>query len=1084
VEASFVRDTQPEVVLGSLCPVPGTRDTFEGFWDIPENLAEGHGEVVMRLFDRGGEGAELLATDRAAFDLQHLNGGAAAANEDVRLLWPMNDGPLGFFRNKAGEWKSSIQVISSQNVTSKVLYSTTPLGAEPVFRECATGYTTKSTRTSDATDMADYVCKLGAGDRPSSVTAIAAHAQNGSHSSDAHRVHPFIQRSSEMQVRLEGRVKGGFDPLRPPAEYPSSRRRKAGTECLQFVAVVTDRFGRPVSGANVDVQLRGPGEDASFGPAVTTGVQDGAGGASAPDKARETQPTVDCRGAPAPGLRQGRALVVDGPDVKSIESTSGTNDAGRWGFQIYSREVGFSLLRAWVDSVSPGSDVEDPVGDDDQLGEVEASGDIEAHWLEAPLELDISPRDDSALVGSCRIYEVSAIAGRSALANFNLDFHIRTPDPELKICGVDDGVLNPPDSNHDTGPTHPPDEPTTNPKVCEAGGPACHHVEGVTNQDGKITFGISSALAGRATLIAWADGEPGQDQDVQGSRTSTQLVTNWVDEKGDSLIKLLAPSEGPGNPLQKVSDDSYRIVVRVAAPYLVDSVLIEVAGLDSRHRPIPKTLLGEATRSGNSHLYEFVWDLNRNLASYQSAQPESSPSPSPSASPSAAPPVTPPAAGQKTGVPDGDYTVTARLDQGRVDTRRLEVNRNLDSAENDANPPYEWAQITIPFNGAALGFLDGATRIAGTASLGAEGVNFYYTTAAAIEKPVWKFCGYKPQPGTSTASWSFNDAVCSLQGTDRAADVTAIAAAAFNCFVAIPGCAAPTPSPPAPGVQDPRPQNQRGTIGGGDAVGVFGCDGSPCMVLLPGEWTAQAGTCVPFTALATTHNQPAASHPVAVEFRGPTDRVRFCSMRGLSWDGPPEVVDVDPYGPDGRRISGRADDRGSFEFGALSEDSNFASIYSPFETASSVVAAWLDDGDARQESGESSARSLIHWELRGRCSVVGTDRNDQLLGTSRADIICGMGGDDRIFALEGNDVVRGGDGNDRIHGDVGKDLLLGDSGDDVLFGGRGKDRLEGGDGIDRCVPGNTHKDDVLECERGVQSQAASARSNGRRTKYV
>lgn len=1042
LEAVVQRSSSGEVVLGTLCPVEGTRDTFEGFWDIPDTFPEGGAEFIVNAFDRAGDGAQVIATDKVTVDVQHLAGGVAA-DEDVRLLWPANDGPLGFFRNKAGEWRVSVQARTSQATgTPAIRYSTTPLGGEPAFRACAALTSTSTNRTSDSTTVFDFSCRLAAGDRPSAVTAIGGIAKGGTGSSDAHRVHPFLQRSSDMVVRLDGVFKGA-SPLSPPLNYPSSRRRGAAEECLVFKVTVHDRFSRPVSGVNVDAELRGPSENASFGEPVSGSTT------SVPDGAAVTEPTVQCSsGTPDATLRQARVTVADGPDAKLIESLDGTNDQGQWSFQIYSTDPGFAQLRAWVDDEVLESELAERPPDDDQLGSEEATGSSEGQWLEGPMQLDINPRDEAAGVGSCRIYRVSAIAGSTPLPDFNIDLHVRIPDPDLKLCGEDRLVFA--DSNHPIGHSHPPDEARTNPPACPGGGRPCVHLEGITDEQGELVFGLSSTVTGRASVVAWADGEPGEDTDLQSSKPSFTLATEWVDESSDSSIRLLSPSRGAetANGLQKVSAGSFRVIARVSSPELVDKVSIQITKADSTEALVSTV----ARQVGNSNFYEFNWRLGE--------------------------------------VVDGMYTVTASVDEKRADSRALEVNRTVNPPD-DVAVAFESASLTSPQNGAPLGFVAGTTKLSGQATSGSEGVFFFYTTVGLTQEPVWKPCGQVLFPHAANATpRAFTDQVCSLQGIDEANTVSGVAVVAFNCEIPygesppLSSCAHPSPSPVVAGVSQTAPP-RRGAFGAGDTVAVMGCEGSPCIVQRPMNWSATRGTCVALSVHVVQQAQPVKNQRVALTLKGPTDRIRFCDpddqLLGGPWLASPEIVETDPYGPDVHQISGFTDRSGEFHYGVRSEDSNFASIFSAHESAESTVTAWLDDGDLDLEPGEQVETSAIHWQLPGRCTLVGSNLSDSLVGTETDDKICGLAGDDVIPAVQGNDVVLGGDGNDTIYGDEGNDSLYGDDGDDVLRGGPGKDLLDGGAGDDVCRPGPGERQTMISCETVTEPKK---RASGGRNVYT
>lgn len=1061
-----------ERLLGTLCPVDGTADTFEGFWDIPDTFPEGVVDLVAKAFDRPGDGASVVATDQISVDVQHRAEGSQIVAENVSILWPPNDGPLGFFRNKDGRWSASVEGIGGPDLGSpQVRYSTTPLGAEPSFKACDGGSATTTTRASDQARQFTFPCRLAGGDRPSAVTAVAVVAGNGTQSSDANRVHPFLQTSSEMSVDIQGAGGAGLGS----ATYPTSTRRVAGSNCLQFKAIARDRFGRPVPGANIDIELRGPKDEASFGPAVSGNA------AQAPDAAPVTEPTLNCNGTANPSptaLRQERRVVADGPDAKVIESTEGTDDQGGWEFRIVSAEPGRTDLKAWVDSEPLEGELAERRPDDDQIDPDEGSGTSAGHWMEAPLTLEISPADEVTQVGTCRIYRLQALGGTTLVSDLNIDIHARMPDPNFEICGPGEDTLTKPDLKHEATHVHPQDDAATTAtgRTCPGTGPPCYHYEGNTDDNGELVFGIGSAVAGNSVLNIWADGESGQDdddppnQDPGASNHSNplyiQFVTKWVDELAGSPIKLLAPSDQPtpitmGNGLQKVSDDSFRIIARAPAPNLVDKALIEITPPNSGQA----VEIGEATRIGNTNYYQLTWDLTLPLSSYEDPDPEPSPSPSQTSSPGPVPSVSPPAAPVEPGVPDGSYTVTVRTERG-FDSRPLVVQRS-DTPPDDTTPPLEWATLTSPSNGAPLGFVDGETNLGGTASPRADGVYFFYTAARFTEKPNWEECGFRLFSGVRTTNQSnFNDGKCKLQGIDRASRVTGVAVVPWNCEVETTGCAAPTPPPVGGSVPVPR----SGAPGAGDTLAVTGCEGNPCIVLAPGEWSADKGTCAPFTVMATQRDLAASNFIVGVEFQGPTDGSRFCDPEAGGdddeWSASPEFVDADPFGPDVHRITGTTR-KGEFTFGVRSDVSNFTSIYSTAEAAASVVTAWLDDGDLEFEEGERSASANVHWQLPDRCTVIGTDRSDVLTGTVHNDKICGLNGADEVFAQEGNDVILGGDGDDKLFGDEGRDKLYGEAGDDVLVGGGGADFLDGGDGFDICRPGPGQSQQVVNCEKVV-----------------
>ena len=1111
-------------LLGTLCPVAGTPDTFEGFWDIPELFPEGPGSIGVKLFDRGGEGAAPLAEHSVSVNVQHRDVGSAPAAESVALIWPMNDGPFGFFRNRSGQWKGNVEAIGSSGASSfDIRYSTSPLTSTPAFKSCGTGFTT-ATRASDSAKIVTGSCTLSTSDRPSSVTAVAVVARGtGDDSSDAHRVRGFVQDPRDMKVTLTA-----VNPASPTASWPSGRRRVV-SQCLEYKARVEDLYGRPVVGANVDVEVAGPRDSASFGDPTD---------AAAPEAATVTENSVRCPTTLAPdpgehGTQHARRLVADGPDVKAIESaTTGTTSSGEWIFKVFSPDPGSMTVRAWVDDMPLASDTSDRLPDDDRHDASEPVATAEAQWLEAPVKIEVDPFDGASPVGACRLYTVRARAGTMPLDNFNLDMHVRAPDPQIGLCGAS-GSVAPPDKEHAAGPTHPAD--TTD---CVDEGFACFHLEGATDRDGLLLFGLSSDKPGLASMTIWADGEPGTDTDTApGARALAIAKTNWVGEVAEASVEIITHPAGG----MRIGGDTFRVIAWVDAPYLVQRVLVFV----SRGEVVRPVMIGEAERVGASNYYMLEWDLSVPLGTppspspSPSASPSESPSPSPSPSspipPLPTPSVTPPeplpsptttlpplpAVGTRPGVPDAtDYDLKVVIQGGGSATiEDVEVNRSL-------SPPldrtqYESVEVTFPLAGHPVSFVDRATTIAGVATA-AEGVDLFYATRSTIKGSTfaWTHCGYDQLGGLGTNYAQVFSGVCTLAPQHGPNDVLAVGAAAFDCTgtTGTAGTCADHPPPPSivpprgPGIPAPAdcvpapaacvPREHRGSLEGTAAVAVEGCEGPLCIALRPSRWRQPRGTCIPMSVQAAKPGEPAVGQPIAVEFQGPTDSINFCdpeNERDHRWPGE-ENVEVDAFGPDLHRIIGKTNADGIFDFGVYSSAGTFESIFASREGALSRVTAWLDDGDAVKEPGEDGSTSMIHWEIPNRCTIVGTDRGEVISGTSQDDVICGRGGDDEIDGLDGNDLILGGDGDDVIHGGLDKDEIYGEAGDDKifgddqrdkihggagadviyggraadklfgeaddddLFGQRGDDKLDGGDGEDACDLGKGRKESAVSCE--------------------
>jgi uncharacterized repeat protein (TIGR01451 family) len=137
----------------------------------------------------------------------------------------------------------------------------------------------------------------------------------------------------------------------------------------------------------------------------------------------------------------------------------------------------------------------------------------------------------------------------------------------------------------------------------------------------------------------------------------------------------------------------------------------------------------------------------------------------------------------------------------------------------------------------------------------------------------------------------------------------------------------------------------------------------------------------------------------------------------------------------------------------------------PITNTASVAGAENDPAAADNEA------TVITTVSGPSCTMIGTQRADNLTGTSGADVICGLGGRDTIHGMGGADVVLGGSGgdtlsggagNDQVRGGAGNDTLVDTEGTDVLIGEAGADYLNsedatsgdtvrGGSGTDTCV---------------------------------
>ncbi|MBM7509912.1 Ca2+-binding RTX toxin-like protein [Nocardioides salarius] len=159
----------------------------------------------------------------------------------------------------------------------------------------------------------------------------------------------------------------------------------------------------------------------------------------------------------------------------------------------------------------------------------------------------------------------------------------------------------------------------------------------------------------------------------------------------------------------------------------------------------------------------------------------------------------------------------------------------------------------------------------------------------------------------------------------------------------------------------------------------------------------------------------------------------------------------------------------------------------------------------RSEPGPllTGSYEVVDWQPDPRCTITGTDGDDDLAGTPGDDVICAGAGDDRVRASAGRDLVLAGPGQDRLdhaddpapvrahldrwlvrgHGDTEvygveelrgtdfDDLVLGSRGDEVLVGGGGDDEIDGSLGDDE-LRGGPGRDVATFAHRDLESRGS------------
>lgn len=1061
VEAYFQPAGLNELTVGTLDRVPGSADTWEFFWDVPDNLPVNDGVFKVRLFEATPAGFEEVASDETPAGIDN-------SAETIEMSWPSQNGQLGFHKPKGGAWRTVMEGTTSEFATFAYMYYTlSPPGAAAVYQLCGT--TGTGARRADDTRPWVGTCTLGGKDLPSQVTAVAAVAVEDvigerepegftQESADAHRVQPYVQDVTRMTVEIQGVGPAGT------ASYPTTTRRqvvpprsatatRAPDSCLRFEARVKDHLGRPVQGANLDVHIQGPDDQLRYGDDGSSSASGSTDSArKPPDKAHDKESGGSCfdststpqddRGSPR-GTDQGEHNIPGGPDQKHIETVAGTGlespsggaGPGAFRFLVFSSRAGFTDITAWVDDEPIANEAAVREADDDVLEPGEPIGNLRAQWLPAPLSITISPRADSAAVGVCNKYTVRARAGNAVLPNLNVDVHAQGPNNDLDFCDPGDGSpRRAPDQPTGESAHQAEDEGESSHKSSSPETPEIQHTEGETDDAGNFVFGITSTATGSTRITAWSDGEVGQDNDEQGSEEPSGAASkSWGGSAADAQVRFVNPSgyAGSGDKIsnKRDADTNFHIVARVDLPDVVPGVEFFLGSSGTF------TKIGDGIRVGDSDTWEFFWPVNVN---------------------------------------DGTYTLRAQIPgTEKRDDRTVTVNNQTSSDPRDV--PFEAAEITRPLNAASAPFDKGATTVAGIASAGAEGVDFYYTKTAASEtrdSASWIRCGGVSLP-SGDSSQNF-EGKCELKdpdgdgAKDAAIEVSGLAAIAFRCD-------------PATGCQTVEGRETGKLYDTGDAHRVFGFEANPIVSIEPAEAAGQTTDCQRFEL--SVKDQAGLGIPdanVDLHLTGPTDTAEFCDLadgsprrspdRGGHAASPSQDDEaIHPQeGSDPHHTEGETSSGGEFVFGITSGTSGDSQIF-----------AWVDQNDNDELDGdEKSDTAIMHWGGGGggtKCTIKGDSEGNVLRGTSGDDVICGGGGRDTIRGQGGNDIIYGGSGHDDIRGHSGDDRMYGGRGIDVLRGGRGndlgrgngqndtirgyngKDRLYGGRGDD-LIAGGRHRD--------------------------
>jgi len=159
-----------------------------------------------------------------------------------------------------------------------------------------------------------------------------------------------------------------------------------------------------------------------------------------------------------------------------------------------------------------------------QPGEKDSGDAHRIYGFEGSPLLQLEPAESAAAPRVCHemTLRLTDQTGQ-ALADENVDVHVRGPANDVVFCDVENGsTRNAPDQGGHSGSE--PDEGTHTDSSA-----ATHHTEGTTNSNGRFIFGIRSERAGDSNLTAWLDFDNDDVQDTD--ERSDVAIVHWGSSK-------------------------------------------------------------------------------------------------------------------------------------------------------------------------------------------------------------------------------------------------------------------------------------------------------------------------------------------------------------------------------------------------------------------------------------------------------------------------------------------------------------------------------------------------------------------------
>ena len=471
-------------------------DTWEHFFEVPDNMPDAEGYTLRAILYSGND---QVSVEEQIVRVNHQPVPPPDAENTVEIVEPTNGSQNGFFTPPAADGKPNtvIDVVASEGTRqARGFYTVTAPGNEPVWNECGT------VRITDGRGRIRCVLET---EKPAQVTALAAVANNtpppgppqevADGSGDAHRIVPYEQLATSVQVD------------------PNSKRVDVGA-CSELVATVLDQLGDEMSNVNVDVHATGPDDQLQFGTLFDDTFQQTSDEWQPPDKgAHATESGIDCTDQTALN-KQGDHNRPSLSDIKHVESVDNTNNAGEFGFTLYSGTRGGTQITAWADS-----------NNDDIQGPAEAAGGSVLGWGESPpppeTQIFLDPTTAQSGTADCQRMVLTVRQGGSPLSGANVDVHAVGPDANVQFCTPSDGTpVRQPDQGEHVGGR-------------DSDGGA--HGEGETNSSGQLIFGVASPSQGATDVTGWVDlddddvldgGEPNARGQIAWGGTERQVATS------------------------------------------------------------------------------------------------------------------------------------------------------------------------------------------------------------------------------------------------------------------------------------------------------------------------------------------------------------------------------------------------------------------------------------------------------------------------------------------------------------------------------------------------------------------------------